>query len=231
MRASGERSWLKLRGLDSDGAVRGAVLALRGVDRAELERSCDLAAMLADRCLLVAVNGGLRSCLAARRRPDLFVGDGDSADRIPDDIPAVVFPTDKDFSDMAGALEELRKRKVRLVIVAGLLGGRVDHEWANLLELGRRSRPFAGLLAPTERGTVLVTRRGCRAATVRGRIVSLFALGAGANVTLSGTRWELSRQRVAPGSLGLSNETGTELDLTVHSGVVALVFLPTDSGT
>jgi thiamine pyrophosphokinase len=217
---------MELRGLTDRGEVRGSVLVLQGARREELESSCDLAAMMSDRCLLVAVDGGLTTCRAARRRPDLFVGDGDSASDIPRDIPSIVFPADKDFSDLAGALEELRKRRTHVVTVAGLLGGRVDHEWANLLELGGRARAFAGLLAPTERGTILVTRHGCKAATVRGRTVSLFAMGAGATVTLTGTRWVLQRERFPPGSRGLSNETGTELDLIVHSGAVALVFLP-----
>jgi hypothetical protein len=43
-------------------------------------------------------------------------------------------------------------------------------------------------------------------------------------VTLRGTRWPLRRKRIRPGSLGLSNETGTSLSLTVHSGTVVLLF-------
>jgi hypothetical protein len=73
---------------------------------------------------------------------------------------------------------------------------------------------------------VVVTSHGCKAATVRGRTFSLFALGSASTVSLSGTRWELARRRLRPGSHGLSNSTGTELDLTVHTGVVALVMLP-----
>ena len=123
-------------------------------------------------------------------------------------------------------LAELRRRRVQVVALAGLLGGRLDHEWANLLECGSAARSFAGLLAPTDRGTVVITRHGCRMVTVRGRTCSLFALEAGATVTLRGTRWELERRRLRPGSHGLSNVSGTELDLTVHQGVVALVFVP-----
>jgi hypothetical protein len=54
--------------------------------------------------------------------------------------------------------------------------------------------------------------------------VSLLALGSGARVSLRGTRWTLRRHALKPGSLGLSNLTGKALDLTVHSGVVAVVF-------
>ena len=224
---TGERPPMELRGLGRRGEVRAAVLVLEGASGAELKRAAALAATIADRCLLVAVDGGLETCRAARRRPDLFVGDGDSLrGGPPGDIPSVLFPVDKDFSDLAGALGELRSRHVKVVAVAGFTGGRLDHEWANLLEVASRARGFAGLIAPTDRGTVVVTRHGFRATTVRGRTCSLFALGSAATVSLAGTRWELERRRLRPGSHGLSNVTGTELDLTVHAGVVALVLLP-----
>jgi thiamine pyrophosphokinase len=220
---------LELYGLKNRrGGVRGAILVLPGATRGCLTRAAALAAMLADRCLLVAVDGGLSVCRAARRRPDLFIGDGDSVRRLPRDVPKVVLPRDKDHSDLAGALSEMRDRRVRVVSVAGLVGGRLDHEWANLFEIGRRAHGFAGILAPTPRGTVIVTRRGCRASTLRERTFSLFALGSPATVSLSGPRWELERRRLEPGSHGLSNRTGTSLELVVHRGTAALVLLPAD---
>lgn len=215
---------IELRGLSGRGPVYGAVVVLRGATRRELGRACALAAVLADSCVLVAVNGGLASCRASRRRPDLFVGDADSFRRVPKKLPAVLLKPDKDRSDLAAALAELRRRGARIVTVAGLLGGRLDHEWANLLELGCASQHFAALIAPTERGVVLVTSRGCRASTVRGRLFSLFALCGQAKVTLRGARWDLRGELLRPGSRGLSNVTGRSLDLKVHRGAVALVF-------
>jgi len=226
MGVRGERAQMELRGLKRRGGVQAAVLVLQGSKPSLVARASALTAMMADRCILVAVDGGMKTCRAARRRPDLFVGDGDSQRRIPTDVPTVVYPREKDFSDLAGALREVRKRKVQVVAVAGLLGGRLDHEWANLLELGRHSREFAGILAPTDRGTVIVTSHGCIAATVRERPFSLFSLSASSMVSLTGAKWDLERRRLRPGSQGLSNVTGTEIDLTVHSGTVALVLLP-----
>ncbi len=183
-----------------------------------------LAGRMADRLILVAVDGGMKTCRRVRRRPDLFVGDGDSERRIPTDIPTILYPREKDFSDFAGALGEVRRRGAQLVVVAGLLGGRLDHEWANLLELGRRSRGFAGIVAPTTRGMVIVTSRGCTATTRRDSPFSLFSLNGSSTLTLAGARWELKRRRVHPGSHGLDNVAAGEIDLTVHAGTVALVF-------
>jgi thiamine pyrophosphokinase len=159
-----------------------------------------------------------------RRRPDLFVGDLDSARLPPRGIASQIYPTAKDFSDFAGALAEARRLGADIPVIAGLLGGRLDHEWANLLEAGTAARGFAGLLAPSSRGLVVVTAWGVRARTAPRRQLSVFALGRGARVSLRGTSWTLLKRRLAPGSLGLSNVTGDALALDVHEGVAALVF-------
>ena len=91
---------LELRGLRRGRGARGAILVLNGATRAELERTAELADRLTARCELVAVDGGLKTCRAAGRRPDLWVGDGDSSRTIPKNIPTVVYPTDKDVSDL-----------------------------------------------------------------------------------------------------------------------------------
>jgi thiamine pyrophosphokinase len=212
-------------------AVRpsAAVLALRGARAGLVRRAVAIATTLAGRPLLVAVDGGLAACRAARRTPDLLVGDADSGPAPPPGVPAVRYPRDKDFSDFCAALGASSEHGVELVVVAGLLGGRLDHEWANLLEVGRHAPAFAAVIAPSARGTILVTSRGCRADTPAACTFSLLALGAGATVTLTGARWTLRRARLAPGSRGLSNESLGRLALTVHAGVAALV-LPEPAG-
>ena len=216
---------LELRGLTRQGGVTGAVLVLNGAPLDELHAATALSSALADSSLLVAVDGGLETCRAGQRHPDLFVGDVDSTRLPTDGIPTVIFERDKGFSDLAGALEEITQRGVQLVTVAGLLGGRLDHEWANLQELGSHASHIASLLAPTKRGLVLITRHGCRLATVPDRNVSVFSQGSTATVTLQGTRWELRRRRLKIGSQGLSNLTGSTFDLRVHQGTVAVVFV------
>lgn len=215
---------IAFRGTRRKGSVRAALLALNGAGRDELLRASARTSRCADSCVLVAVDGGWDACRAAGMRPDLFVGDADSVKRLPKGAPAVLFATDKAFSDLAGALREASRLDVDVVAVAGLLGGRLDHEWANVAELGRNGKKFAGFVAPTRRGTVVVTSRGCRVETVRGRTVSLFPVGGSVTVTLRGTRWTLREKRLPSGSVGLSNVAGTRLDLIVHRGCAALVF-------
>jgi hypothetical protein len=113
--------------------------------------------------MLVAVDGGLDTCRAIRRRPYLFVGDLDSTRRPPRGAPALIYPIEKDFSDFAGAHASSPSAALAIVVVAGLSAGRLDHEWANLLEVGSAAKRFAGLLAPSSRGS----RGGHRARRAR----------------------------------------------------------------
>lgn len=204
--------------------LRAAVVALEGSSPADLRRALGLARGYDTKAMLVAVDGGLKTCRAIRRKPSLFVGDLDSARRPPRGLPALIYPIEKDFSDFAGALIAIAEGGASIVVVAGLLGGRLDHEWANLLEVGSAAKRFEGILAPSSRGLVAVTAKGLKAQTTPRRFVSLFAAGREARVTLRGTWWTLTRARVTPGSLGLSNVTGDALTLTVHEGVAVMVF-------
>jgi len=216
---------LALRGLRTP-AARAAVLVLNRAPAGDVRTTVAMAGRLASERWVVAVDGGLRACRRAGLVPDLLVGDGDSLGRAPVVAERVSFPADKDFSDLAGALREVARRGLRLALVAGLCGGRLDHEWANLLELDRHSRAIPAILAPTARGTVLFTSRGFRLATVPGAGFSMLAPSATATVTLRGARWGLERRRLRPGSHGLSNVTGARLELTVHRGSVVVVPLP-----
>ena len=203
---------------------RAAVLSLTGVQPAELRRGLRLARGWDAAPWVIGVDGGLAALRAARVKADGVVGDADSVRRVPPGLERVDYPADKDFSDLSGALRETRSRGVRVVVLAGLAGGRLDHEWINLHEAGAHAHAFDGLVAPTPRGMLVVTAEGCRLDPRPGRPVSLLVLGGSATVSLVGTRWTLRQARLRPGSRGLSNVTGERLRLQVHAGAAALVF-------
>jgi len=204
--------------------ARAAVLVLDGASASDARAALAAVHPFDDDPWLIAVDGGLRGLRSIRRRPDVVVGDLDSAGPIPPDLPVKRYPVAKDFSDFAGALAEARRRGAELVSVAALLGGRLDHEWANLFEAGRAARGFAAVVAPGPRGLIVVTSTFVRARAGRGSLTSVFAIGGTARVSLRGTRWPLTSRRLVPGSLGLSNVATGTVTLTVHAGVAALVL-------
>ena len=211
--------------------ARVAVLALDGARPRDLERALALAHRYDAAPRTIAVDGGLLAFRARRAPPDLVAGDLDSAGRVPRGIPVRRYPRVKDFNDFAGALREARRGRAGLVIVAGLLGGRLDHEWANLFEACRAAPAFAAIVADEPRALVCVTAAALEVALPRGVTFSVFSLRGPARVTLEGARWPLARRRLDPGAHGLSNVATGAVALTVHSGVAALVVPSRNSKT
>lgn len=78
--------------------------------------------------------------------PDGLIGDMDSLSAATRDwleetgVPEVVYPSEKDDSDQALATEKLFADGAEEIVVIGGLGGRMDHELANMMELVRRRR-------------------------------------------------------------------------------------------
>jgi thiamine pyrophosphokinase len=211
--------------------ARVAVLALDGARGTDLRRALGLARRYDRAPRTIAVDGGLAAFSAIRLRPDLVAGDLDSAGPIPRGVPVRRYPTAKAFNDFSGALREARRGRAGLIVVAGLLGGRLDHEWANLFEAGRAAAGFAGVIADEPRALVVVTAAALEITLPRGATLSLFAVGGPARVTLAGTRWPLARRRLDAGAHGLSNVATGTVALAVHSGVAALVVPSRNSKT
>lgn len=88
--------------------------------------------------LLIAADGGLDHARAAELRPDVVIGDFDSAaGPIPsasDAEPAetIALPAQKDDTDMLSALKIGWERGMRTFHIYGGLGGRPDHSLANI---------------------------------------------------------------------------------------------------
>jgi len=192
--------------------------------------------------LVVAADGGAAWLDRAGRRPDLLVGDLDSADpglveRLRDAGTVIErHAADKDASDMELALEAARGRGATDVVVLGALGGeRLDHELANLLLLADPA--LAGLPVRIVRGgsTVRVLHGGSRL-QLEGRAgdtVTLLPIGGDAiGVATDGLRWQLDGARLGIGrSRGLSNEVvAAPAAVSLDRGALLVVETATQGG-
>ena len=167
--------------------------------------------------LIVAADGGMRHLLALGLGADWLVGDLDSLDpglqpRVPRVTRWQRHPSDKDESDLELALRLAARESDASteILVAGALGGRIDHGLANLQlamhpELRERRLRFVDgeqtvwhLVAPS-RLTI---------AGAAGDLLSLIPMSdLPARVRSSGLRWPLDGALLdVAASRGLSNE-------------------------
>ncbi len=160
---------------------------------------------------LIAADGGLRYVLALGLRPEYLIGDGDSLppDAALQGIRWLRYPPEKDETDLELALQWAATQPERLILVLGALGGRPDHELANLLLLalpalaGKRVWLLGGAW-----GVTLI--RGRETLTVHaapGTILSLIPLGGPAEgITTAGLKYPLCDEPLHFGpARGVSN--------------------------
>jgi thiamine pyrophosphokinase len=170
---------------------------------------------------VIAADGGYARSLAIGLAPTLLVGDLDSLDPALADaaaaagIPILRSPVAKDESDTELALLEALRLGATRVTVLGALGGRLDHELANLWLLGHPALDAVDLAVVDARTRVSLVRAPAAdgSPVVRqlpgpvGATVSLLPFaGDVAGVTTHGLRYPLRGEPLVAGpARGLSN--------------------------
>ena len=216
--------------------MRVVVVASGDLDAADARR-LDVADML------IAADGGARSLDGLGRRPDLVVGDLDSADEAlvarlaAEGTRIESHPADKDASDADLAVRAALRAGASEVVLTGAIGGaRLDHALANVLLLAGRALAGHDVRLASGGTTVRVVRGGERVEleASAGDGVTLLPIGGDATgVTTRGLRWPLERAALRLGStLGLSNEVAdAPASVSLDAGVLLVIEIPQDTPT
>lgn len=176
--------------------------------------------------LVIAADAGLLQLSKRGLRPDLIVGDFDSLGERPEGEGVLFHLPEKDDTDMLLAVREALRLGAETLVIYGGLGGRPDHEYANLQVLAFLIRYGAqGFLVG--RGWVWTMLQNASmdfGPDMRG-LISVFSHGGEAEgVSLRGLRFPLENHRLrADFPLGVSNEfTGRPARVSVKEGLLLL---------
>ncbi|WRS26878.1 thiamine diphosphokinase [Oscillospiraceae bacterium MB08-C2-2] len=183
------------------------------------------------RCgLLLCADGGWAFCRKMGLVPDLLLGDFDSVDEMPKDIPIMTFPVDKNYTDCMLAVEEGAKRGAQHFYLAGTLGGRLDHTLGNLQTLGWCTEK--GFEARLDDGVTSVYGIVGGKLTLAPRENHYFSVvplsGLCRGVTIRGGRFPLESYDLSfSDPRAISNEfAGSVVTVTVEDGIGAVVVTP-----
>jgi thiamine pyrophosphokinase len=191
--------------------------------------------------LVVAADGGARLLLAQGLRPHVILGDMDS---VPASLLAdwraaggetLTFPAEKDETDLELALAYAIGQGAQRIAILGALGGRIDHEMANLLLLAAPALAEAEVAVLDTRARVMAVRA---AAQFQGRVgdtLSLLPLTASVDgIVTEGLHYALHGETLLLGpARGVSNvfvadrvtiRVGAGLLLAVHTWSEERVF-------
>ena len=138
---------------------------------------------------VICADAGYDTAVQYGVRPDLVIGDFDSAaKRPPETIRTIKLPVEKDVTDMMGAVMVGQKLGYKtFVLIGGLGGDRFDHSMANLDVLLYISKHGGSAVLCTEDTKVFVVRCGRIVLTeLKGATVSVFPFdGSSCNCIIS----------------------------------------------
>ncbi len=177
--------------------------------------------------LVIAADGGYEYCLESVGVPDLAVGDFDSLGYIPKGVKVLVYPPEKDDTDLGIAIKEALARGCEELYIFGATGGRLDHTVASLQWLLSLAKRGISAFLFGQGFTATATAGGLLFPDSYRGTVSVFAVGGECRgVTLSGLRYKLEGATLSPDMpLGVSNEfTGEEAEISCQEGILLILW-------
>ncbi len=176
--------------------------------------------------LVIAADGGLRHTQALGLRPQVILGDFDSLGYIPDD--SQVYPVEKDDTDaMLAVRVGLERGCDRFLFYGAMDGPRLDHTVANFQTLAYLATHGArGTLIGRDYIATVLKEESIGFSGDATGILSLFCLGASAEVSIKGLKYGLDHGVLTPDfPLGVSNHfVGKGARITVHDGLVLALW-------
>lgn len=176
---------------------------------------------------VIAADSGFDTCRRMGVEPDLVVGDFDSLGRMPEHGNVLRFPVEKDTTDVGLALRAGIERGFERFMLLGCAGGRPDHTAANYALLAGLARQGMRGVMPGDGFFVTALANGALElpASCRG-LVSVFAMGRAAGVTLEGLKYPLKDAELTDDvPLGISNQfTGVRSRIAVQDGTLLLML-------
>lgn len=196
--------------------------------------SADLLRQLAGECdHVVAVDRGLDALLGAGLGCDVYVGD---ADTVSDTGRALVDAAEafeverhdpyKDYTDLALALDAVRRRWPRAEVVATCAtGGRPDMALSVLGLLANYKDAPVWIAEDETTARILQEGESWTIESAEGKTFSIIAIAPGTVVSEHGLEWELDHSPLGLlADTGISNIVRTTATITVHQGA-AIGFL------
>ncbi len=198
---------------------------------APVEDVAPLRPLLCPDDVFVAADGGLVLADALGVRPLRVVADFDSASFTPNDAPVTRLPVRKDITDTAAALRWARAQGYTDFLLLGGLGGRLDHEYANICTAVEAARAGCRLMLADGRNRVFAAVSSPLTIPAQpGWHLSFFAFDAPVRgLTLRGVEYELTDYALLPEDpLCVSNGFAAGQATVTFTEGTLLVFLSRD---
>lgn len=181
---------------------------------------------------IICADGGTRHALTLDVKPNLIIGDMDSAARAALDqfrnagVEIELFPQDKNETDLELALNHALGLNPRGIIIVAALGGRLDQTLANIALLTDPQLSTFNVKLDDGVEQILLCRSQVEIHGRSGDIVSLLAWqGEVTDVQTMNLKWPLRKETLYPDKTrGISNEMISDMaSVSIGSGLLLVV--------
>jgi thiamine pyrophosphokinase len=188
--------------------------------------------ILKDDDYIICADGGTRHVSALDLKPDLVIGDLDSADRFlleklrKEGVDIELFPRDKDETDLELAINHAIGLAPPAIMIMAALGGRLDQTLANIALLSDERLSGVDIRLDDGVQEILFCRDRVQIQGRSGDILSLLPWGALVQgVRTQGLRWALAGETLYPErTRGISNEMLSDTaSIEIGSGLLMVV--------
>ena len=181
---------------------------------------------------IICADGGTRHALALDLKPDLIIGDMDSAEREQlrklkvAGVSIELFHHDKNETDLELAINQAIELNPNQIVIVAALGGRLDQTLANILLLTDLRLSQLDIRLDDGIEEIFLCREQAQVYGKSGDIVSLIPWGgAVAEVQTMNLKWPLRKETLYPDKTrGISNEMlGESASVSIGSGSLLIV--------
>lgn len=174
---------------------------------------------------VIAADGGYDHLLKAGIDADILIGDLDSIENLPEreNLEIIVFPKDKDFTDLELAISHALKIKADTILLTGVTGTRLDHSLANIFLLRKLSDSKTKIEIADEHHRIFIIKRQRTFTNCKGSLLSLLPLDPVVEgVCLQGFQYPLHNAVLEMGAtIGISNlMVSDDCEITIKSGLL-----------
>jgi thiamine pyrophosphokinase len=181
---------------------------------------------------IICADGGTRHAMALGARPNLVIGDLDSAEQTAlqkyknEGVTVESYPRDKNETDLELAIHHAAELNPKQILVMAALGGRLDQTLANIALLSDAKLSTFDVRLDDGVEEIFLCRDQVQVHGMSGDIVSLIPWqGAASKVQTKNLKWVLTQETLFPDKTrGISNEMiGDTAAISIDSGLLLVV--------
>lgn len=175
---------------------------------------------------VICADGGFKHMKKLGMKPDIIIGDMDSADLNTDEFKTIVYPVRKDFTDSEISVDYALENGFDEIIMLGFTGTRLDHTLTNFFLLKKISDCGKRGIIVDKHNKIYYAEKETVIYGGRGDIVSLIPVGGDVSgITTEGLEYPLNNETLEFGkSRGVSNVmTADVCRITKKSGIAMII--------